>query len=77
MQITRLANGARSLEPLVSEALHRLTRVPQVEELGPLELCQAAVQRRLRALGNGPQEGQRYLHTNDRSNLEEVFGLGG
>ena len=32
-----------------------------VEELGPLELRQAAVQRLLREVGNGLQQGQGYL----------------
>jgi len=46
-----------------------------VEELGGLEVCEAALQGRLGQLGDSLQQGQRYLSANDRGSLEEAFVL--
>jgi hypothetical protein len=46
-----------------------------VEELGPLELGQIAVQRLLREVGDGLEQGQGHLVADDRGRLEEVFAL--
>ena len=46
-----------------------------VEELGGLEVRQAAMQRRLGQLGNGLQQGQGHLGANDRGGLEELLLL--
>jgi hypothetical protein len=48
-----------------------------VEELGPLELGQTAVQRLLCAVGNGLEQGQGHLMANNRRCLEQVFDLQG
>ena len=48
-----------------------------VEELGGLEVRQAAMQRRLGQLGNGLQQGKRHLGANDRGGLEELLLLRG
>ena len=46
-----------------------------VEELGRLEVRQAAVQRLLGQLGNGLQQGQGHLRANDRGGLEQALLL--
>jgi hypothetical protein len=46
-----------------------------VEELGSLELRQAAVQRVLREVGDGLQQGQRDFVTHDGRGLEQVLLL--
>ena len=48
-----------------------------VEELGRLEVCQAAIQRRLGQLGDGLQQGLGHLGANDRSSLQELLLLWG
>jgi len=48
-----------------------------VEELCPLELRQAAVQRFLREVGNGLQQDQGHLMADDCRSLQQVFGISG
>jgi hypothetical protein len=48
-----------------------------VEKLGRLQMCKAAMQRRLGQLGNGLEQGQGYLGADHGGGLEEVFFLGG
>jgi hypothetical protein len=48
-----------------------------IEKLGPLKLCQTAVQHLRGAVGNSLERGQGHLMAHDRRRLEEVFGLWG
>ena len=48
-----------------------------VEELGGLEVRQAAMQRRLGQLGDGLQQGQGHLGADDRGGLQELLLLWG
>ena len=60
----------------VLEGVFRLGKEARlVEELGGLESCEAALQGRLGQLGDGLQQGQRYLGADDRGGLEEAFVL--
>jgi hypothetical protein len=46
-----------------------------IQKLRRLQVRQAAVQRRLGYVGNGPQQGEGHVRANHRSGLEQVFLL--
>ena len=58
------------------EGVHPLRKeVRLIEEFGPLELGQTAVQRLWRHVGNRLQQGERHLRPDDRGGLQEPFGV--
>jgi hypothetical protein len=46
-----------------------------IQELRRLEVCQAAVQRRLGHVRNGPQQGEGHVRANHGGGLEQAFVL--